>query len=155
MAKNIPVASLTHAVVAMALEKRTGCLLASTILLWVWQSVQPTFDKFLPFVDISDNGVHLKTAASFSHNEILDSTSIIISVSEIIAMCVGVATMMSLYSLSWVCSEGNAKFWQNLAFILLATLALVGYGIDAHCVHDCSTTHLAGQPALCIAGLHA
>ena len=118
----------------MALEKRTGYLLASTILLWVWQSVQPTFDELLPFLDISDNGVHLKSAFSFRHNEILDSTSIIISISEIIAMCVGVATMISFYSLFWVCSEGSAKFWQNLTFILLATLTSVGYGMHAACV---------------------
>jgi hypothetical protein len=120
----------------MGLDKRTkSCfLLISTTLLWVWQSVQPTFDKILPFLDISDDGLHLKTAASFRLHEILDSTSIIISLSEIIAMCVGVATMVSLYSLFWVCTEGSAQFWQSLAFILLATLTSVGYGMHAVCV---------------------
>ena len=118
----------------MGLNTKTGYLLASTTLLWIWQSAQPTFDKVLPFLDISENGFQLKSAASFKDNEILDSTSIFISVSEIIAVYVGVATMVSLYSLFWVCSEGNAKFWQNLAFILLATLASVGYGMHAVCV---------------------
>lgn len=120
----------------MGLNKctKTVYLVASTTLLWIWQSAQPTFDKVLPFLDISENGFRLKTAASFKDNEILDSTLIIISVSEIIAMCVGVATMVSLYSLFWVCSEGNPKFWQSLAFIFLATLTSVGYGIHTVCV---------------------
>ena len=108
--------------------------LATTKLLWMWQSAQPTLDNVLPFLEISINGLQLRPAASIKENEKLDSSSIFISVSEILAMCVGVATMVSLYSLYWVCTEGRAKFWQNLAFILLATLASVGYGMHAVCV---------------------
>lgn len=120
----------------MGLDKGTkvGYLLATTTLLWMWQSAQPTLDNYLPFLDISRNELQLRAAASIKEDEKLDSTSILISVSEIIAMCVGVATMVSLYSLYWVCTEGRAKFWQNLAFIFLATLASIGYGIHAVCV---------------------
>lgn len=119
------------------MDKRTENtyqLLASTTFLWIWQSVQATFDNALPFLDISEDGFQLKAAGSLRQNEILDSASIIIPVSEIIAMCVGVGTMASLYSLYWVCSEGRARFWQNLAFILLATVSSLGYGIHGMCV---------------------
>ena len=118
-------------------REKVGYLLTSTNLLWMWQSAQPVLDEFLPFLDISEDGFQLKPAASLliRQNEIADSnSSILISVSEIIAMYVGVATVVSLYYLFWLCTEGRAKFWQNVAFILLASLASAGYGLHAVCV---------------------
>ena len=112
--------------------RTTAYLSATTTLLWMWQSAQPTFDNALPFLDISENGFQLR--GPIQENEKLDSSSIVISVSEVIAMYVGVATMVSLYSLYWVCSDGNATFWQNMMFIFLATLASLGYGMHAVCV---------------------
>ena len=62
------------------------------------------------------------------------SGTILVSVSEIIALYLGVATMASVYSLYWVCSDGKATFWQNMAFSVLASLTSSGYGMHAACV---------------------
>lgn len=116
----------------MERRSKVALLLASTALLWIWQSSQPVWDKSLPFLDISDGGFRLRGAVKES--EQLNNPSIIISVSEIIALYVGVATMASIYGLYLACSDCKATVWQNMAFTVLAAITSLGYGMHAVCV---------------------
>ena len=112
---------------------RIALLLAITMLFWVWQSSQTVFDKALPFLDISNGGFYSFREA-VKENQQLNSSSIIISVSEIVALYLGVATMASLYGLYSVCSDGQATFWQNLTFTGLVSITSAGYGMHVVCV---------------------
>lgn len=117
----------------MERSSKIALLLVSTMLFWMWQSSQTVFDKDLPFLDISNGGFYSFREA-IKENKQLNSSSIIISVSEIVALYVGVATMASLYGLYSVCSDGKATFWQTLAFTGLVSITSAGYGMHVVCV---------------------
>ena len=116
----------------MERNSKIALLLATTMLFWMWQSSHPVFDKALPFLDISNGGFSIREA--LKDNDQLSGSSIILSVSEIIALYVGVATMASLYGLYSVCSDGKATFLQSVTFVGLVSLTSAGYGMHAVCV---------------------
>lgn len=116
----------------MERSSQVAFLLATTAIFWMWQTSQPVFDKSLPFLNISNGEFHFREAVKA--DEKVNSDAIIVSVSELIAVFVGVATVASVYSLYSVCSDGQATFWQNMAFIILASLTSSGYGMHSACV---------------------
>ena len=106
-------------------------LLASTLLFWMWQSVIPVFDKRLPFLNAHDGVIHLSSAKEV---ESAARGGIVISLSEVVALYVGVATIVSAYGLFWASSDGKASFWQTLTFIVSATWTSLGNGMHTVCV---------------------
>lgn len=116
----------------MERSSQVAFLLATTAIFWMWQTSQPVFDKSLPFLNISNGEFHFREAVKA--DEKVNSDAIIVSVSEVIAVFVGVATVASVYSLYSVCSDGKATFWQSMAFIILASLTSSGYGMHSACV---------------------
>ena len=117
------------------MERTSGIalMLAITMLFWIWQSSQTVFDEALPFLDISNGGFYSYREA-VKENQQLNSSSIIISVSEMVALCLGVATMASMYVLYLVYSNGEAPCLQNLMFTGLVSITSAGYGMHIVCV---------------------
>lgn len=117
----------------MERSSEIALLLAITMLFWIWQSLQTVFDESLPFLDISNGGFYSFRDA-VTENQQLNSSSVIISVSEIVALCLGVATMASLYVLYLACSDDKATCLQNLMFTGLVSITSAGYGMHVVCV---------------------
>ena len=112
----------------MERSSKIALLSATTLLFWMWQLSMPIFDKRLPFLSIHDGGFRLSSI------EESENGGIVISISEVIALYVGVATIVSVYGLFWTSSDGKASFWQSASFVALATVTSLGNGMHAVCV---------------------
>ena len=93
----------------------TSLLFVITIVLWIWQSSQPLLDGILPSISIGRK-------------------NLVIPVSELVAQCIGVATMMFAYSLYSTCADHALSLLENLLFNVLAMVTVGGQSIHIACV---------------------